>query len=163
MSDGFLQAMKATMPAELEDDDLMEDSEEEDDVPSDLDALDSDEEEGADAAEASEEEEDDDAEADDDAFSLAEGSDAEDLLPLDTEVPMGLIDYDGSDAGSESEGEDADEAWGGIASKQQDKGKRKRDEKESKKAQRKKLRSLPTFASYEDYAKMIEDGPEDNI
>lgn len=152
------------MPAELEDDDLMEDSEEEDDVPSDLDALDSDDEEEAeeDAAKASEED-DEDAEADDDAFSLAEGSDADDLLPLDAEVPMGLIDYDGSDAGSESEAEDADEAWGGIASKQQDKGKRKRDEKESKKAQRKKLRSLPTFASYEDYAKMIEDGPEDNI
>ncbi|KAH9895791.1 CBF/Mak21 family-domain-containing protein [Cubamyces lactineus] len=158
------KAMKATMPAELEDDDLMEDSEEEDDVPSDLDALDSDDEEEAeeDAAKASEED-DEDAEADDDAFSLAEGSDADDLLPLDAEVPMGLIDYDGSDAGSESEAEDADEAWGGIASKQQDKGKRKRDEKESKKAQRKKLRSLPTFASYEDYAKMIEDGPEDNI
>ena len=28
---------------------------------------------------------------------------------------------------------------------------------------KKKLRSLPTFASYEDYARMIEDGPEENI
>lgn len=39
--------------------------------------------------------------------------------------------------------------------------KRKRDEE--KDGNRKKLRALPTFASYEDYAKMIEDGPEDNV
>ena len=44
--------------------------------------------------------------------------------------------------------------------------KRKREDgegKNSSKDRRKKLRSLPTFASYEDYAKLIEDGPEDNI
>jgi len=34
------------------------------------------------------------------------------------------------------------------------------DERKSKK---KRLRDLPTFASYEDYARMIEDGPEENI
>ncbi|KAI0631606.1 CBF/Mak21 family-domain-containing protein [Trametes polyzona] len=158
------KAMKATMPADLEDDDLMEDSDESDDVPSDLDDLESDAEgednEVESAAAQDDEEDEDEAEGDDDAFSLVEGSDAEDLLPLDAEVPMGLIDYDGSDA-SEGEG-DEDEAWGGISSsKEQQKGKRKRGE--DKKAQRKKLRSLPTFASYEDYAKMIEDGPEDNI
>ncbi|KAI0665484.1 CBF/Mak21 family-domain-containing protein [Trametes maxima] len=155
------KAMKATMPADLEDDDLMEDSDESDDVPSDLDALDSDNGDAEEDNAASQKDEDEDA--DDDAFSLVEGSDAEDLLPLDAEVPMGLIEYDGSDAGSEVEVEDEDEAWGGISSAPQDKaGKRKRAE-EDKKAQRKKLRSLPTFASYEDYAKMIEDGPEDNI
>ena len=92
-------------------------------------------------------------------FSLAKGSDAEDLLPLDAEVPMGLIEYEGSESESEAEAEE----WGGISPESPKKGgKRKRDE-EQKKAQRKKLRSLPTFASYEDYAKLIEDGPEDNI
>ncbi|KAI0776852.1 CBF/Mak21 family-domain-containing protein [Trametes elegans] len=163
------KAMKATMPAELEDDDLMEDSDESDDVPSDLDALDSDADE-AEAAAAPDDDDDeatgsdrDEEDADDDAFSLVEGSDAEDLLSLDTEVPMGLIDYDGSD----EEGADEGDAWGGIAQERETKGKRKRGEEGAgaggRKAQRKKLRALPTFASYDDYAKMIEDGPEDNI
>ncbi|OSD00338.1 CBF-domain-containing protein [Trametes coccinea BRFM310] len=164
------KAMKATMPAELEDDDLMNDSDdsddESDDVPSDLDALESDEEiEAAKSKAKGDAEADSDAgEDDDDAFSLVEGSDAEDLLPLDAEVPMGLIEYDGSDAGSDAEGGDDGEGWGGISSeKKPQKGKRKRDEEGGRRAQRKKLRALPTFASYEDYAKLIEDGPEDNI
>lgn len=151
------------MPADLEDDDLMQDSDEDDDesdeVPSDLDA-ESDEEVEADDDDAAEAESDEEAdEADDDALSLVEDSDAEDLLPLDTEVPMGLIEFDGP------EDEDADEGeeWGGIsATAEQPNGKRKRDDG-GRRAQRKKLRALPTFASYEDYAKMIEDGPEDNI
>jgi len=47
----------------------------------------------------------------------------------------------------------------GIGEKQ---GERKREE-EGGKAHRKKLRSLPTFASYEDYARTIEDVPEDDL
>ncbi|KAI0808101.1 CBF/Mak21 family-domain-containing protein [Fomes fomentarius] len=160
------KVMKATMPSELQDDDLMEGSDEEDDVPSDLDDL-SDDEEGSNSGDKEDEDEAEpsDNDEDGDAFSLAEGSDAEDLLPLDADVPMGLIDYDGSDADSDSDAEE----WGGISSEPQpkngkDKGKRKRDEEGGgRKAQRKKLRALPTFASYEDYAKLIEDGPEDNI
>ncbi|OJT07307.1 Ribosome biogenesis protein MAK21 [Trametes pubescens] len=157
------KAMKATMPADLEDDDLMQDSDEDDDesdeVPSDLD-VESDEEVEADDDDAAEAESDEEAdEADDDALSLVEDSDAEDLLPLDTEVPMGLIEFDGP----EGEGTDEGEEWGGIsATAEQPNGKRKRDDG-GRRAQRKKLRALPTFASYEDYAKMIEDGPEDNI
>ena len=159
--------MKATMPSELQDDDLMVDSDESDDVPSGLDDVSSADDE-SDDEEASEDEpsdvgRDDEDDGDEDAFSLVEGSDAEDLLSLDADVPMGLIEYDGSDAG-ESEGEagNQNEEWGGIASGPEKKGKRKREE-DGKKAQRKKLRSLPTFASYEDYAKLIEDGPEDNL
>ena len=34
---------------------------------------------------------------------------------------------------------------------------------EDVRTRKKKLRALPTFASYEDYARMIEDGPEENI
>ncbi|KAI0819759.1 CBF/Mak21 family-domain-containing protein [Trametes gibbosa] len=159
------KAMKATMPGDLEDDDLMQDSDDSDEVPSDLEALDKSDEEGESVNhfeekvdDDHEEDEDEDEEADDDTFSLVEGSDAEDLFSLDTEVPTGLVEFDGSDA----EPEEGDEAWGGISSTAQQKGKRKRDE-DSKRSQRKKLRALPTFASYEDYAKMIEDGPEDNI
>ena len=39
---------------------------------------------------------------------------------------------------------------------------RKRGDDDAK-SRKKKLRSLPTFASYEDYAKLIDDEPEDNI
>ncbi|KAI0256819.1 CBF/Mak21 family-domain-containing protein [Lactifluus subvellereus] len=46
-----------------------------------------------------------------------------------------------------------------------DSKKRKRDEyrKEDVRTRRKKLRSLPAFASYEDYARIIEDEPEENL
>ena len=165
------------MPAELQDDEIMDDSgdEDEDEIPSGLDDDDesavggsSREADSVDADEASSgassrEDEDEDLEerdgdedaAEDDAFSLAEASDAEDLIPLDAEMPMGLIEYDGSDVS------DLQDEWGGIDADQPAK-KRKRPEADAKKS-KKKLRSLPTFASYEDYARMIEDGPEDNL
>jgi ribosome biogenesis protein MAK21 len=41
--------------------------------------------------------------------------------------------------------------------------KRKGRGDEDERSRKKKLRALPTFASYEDYARMIEDGPEENI
>lgn len=150
--------MKATMPSEVQDDDLMDDDS--DEVPSGLDeSSGSDEDEDGQDGEQNENDEDEDGEE----LGFAEDSDAEDLLPLDAEVPMGLMDFDGlgSDGG---EGEDEEE-WAGISSgpKEKQKGKRKRDEEDGKKSRRKKLRALPTFASYEDYAKLIEDGPEDNI
>lgn len=88
-------------------------------------------------------------------MSLAEGSDEEDLVGLDDDVSTGLIDFE---AGSAAEEE---EEWGGIG---EDVKKRKREpEKKMSGKGRKKLRSLPTFATYEDYAKMIEDGPEDDV
>ena len=147
------------MPAELEDDGLMDDSDESDDVPSDLEDISGDEAEDVD--DDAEPEDQDEQVDEDDAFSLAEGSDAEDLLPLDTDVPAGLVEWDGPDASAD---ESEEEEWGGVSASKEKKGKRKRDEgKDARKAQRKKLRALPTFASYEDYAKLIEDRPEDNI
>ncbi|KAK0466300.1 CBF/Mak21 family-domain-containing protein [Desarmillaria tabescens] len=127
------KAMKASMPKAEGDDDLMEDS--------DIDEDDLPSDFDAD--------EDDDDEPDDDGLSLAEGSDNDDLISLDGDMPEGLIEYDGS--GEEEE-------WGGI-----DSGNGKRKRTEETKEKRKKFKSLPTFASYEDYAKMIEDGPEDDI
>ncbi|KAJ7349048.1 CBF/Mak21 family-domain-containing protein [Mycena albidolilacea] len=133
--DEIWKAMQASMPqAGGDDEDLMEES---DELPSDLD-------EGDDASDD-----------DDDALSLVEASDNEDLVSLDANFP-GLIDYDGSD--EEAGGEDEEE-WGGITQG----GDKKRKREDSSNQKRKKLRSLPTFASYEDYAKMIEDGPEDDI
>lgn len=130
--------MKATIPkAAGEDDDLMEAS---DDLPSDLD-------EDMDSEES--------AAGDDGTLDLVEGSDNEDLVSLDGDIPEGLLDYEGSQSSD-------DEEWSGIDTGEDKKGtKRKRDD--TSRERRKKLRSLPTFASYEDYAKLIEDGPEDDI
>jgi ribosome biogenesis protein MAK21 len=44
-----------------------------------------------------------------------------------------------------------------------EKRKRKGPGHEDERIRKKKLRALPTFASYEDYARMIEDGPEEDI
>jgi ribosome biogenesis protein MAK21 len=136
----YPQIMKATMPkASGDDDDLMEDS---DDLPSDFD-----EDMDGDEDSASEDH-------DDDALALVEGSDNEDLVSLDGDIPEGLLEYEGSESSDHE-----DEEWGGI-----DVGKgKKRKRVDTGRERRKKLRSLPTFASYEDYAKMIEGEPEDDI
>ncbi len=117
-----------------------------------------------DVDEDEEENENDSDDDDDDGLSLVEGSDNEDLISLGGELPEGLIAYDGSDADDDDDvvnDAGTDGVWGGISKPAASGTKRKRDETKSEK--RKKLRSLPTFASYEDYAKMIEDGPEDYI
>ncbi|KAF5348324.1 hypothetical protein D9756_010452 [Leucocoprinus leucothites] len=168
------KAMKATMPKEGDDEDLVSDSELDDEegeagLPSDFSAaMASDNEDlvfnesEAETSAASDDEEHDkqDDDDDDDALSLVEGSDNEDLIPLN-DLPDGLIAYDGSSSEGEGEGE-----WGGITTSDKNK-KRKRgagEEKDSTDSKRKKSkRSLPTFANYEDYAKMIEEGPEDDI
>ena len=158
--------MKASMPrAEADDDALLMGSDIDEDEDLLLDFDDDDNEDGqvdfSDGDDADDGEK-DDSDADD-VLSLVEGSDNEDLISLDGDVPDGLIEYDGSDASNEEAHHiavDEDEAWGGIGGGSLSK-KRKRDEMSGVK--RKKLRSLPTFASYEDYAKMIEDGPEDDI
>ncbi|KAJ7677224.1 CBF/Mak21 family-domain-containing protein [Mycena rosella] len=136
--DEVWKAMQASMPGAAGDEDLMEESD--DELPSDLD-----EDDGSEI-------EDDD----DDALSLVEGSDNEDLVPLDGDFPSGLIEYDGSDGEA---GGAEEEEWGGIS----EGGDKKRKREDSSNQRRKKLRSLPTFASYEDYAKLIENGPEDDI
>lgn len=87
-----------------------------------------------------------DEDEEDDAFELAEASDNDDLLSLDADAPEGLIE--------------AKSEWGGIETGEAGEKRKRRDEW---KERRKKLRSLPTFASYDEYAKMIEDGPEDDI
>ena len=81
----------------------------------------------------------------DDEFSDAEASD-----------DLELIDYDTPDSIAED--------WTGIEGSfdvaADNKRKRGND---GAPYRRKKRRSLPTFASYEEYARMIEDGPEDYL
>lgn len=132
----------------MENEDLLED--EDDAVPSGLDISDGDEQK-----ESNHEDE-------DDGFSLAEGSDDEDLVPLSGDEPDGLVEWDGS--ASEEESEEQNEEWGGIGGGGDSAGNKKRKrEATAASGKSKKLRSLPMFASYDDYAKMIEDGPEDDI
>ncbi|KAJ7016461.1 hypothetical protein C8F04DRAFT_1281345 [Mycena alexandri] len=66
----------------------------------------------------------------------------EDLVPLDADFP-GLIEYEGSDGEGQGGGDGEEEELGGIS--QGGDKKRKRED------------------SYEDYAKMIDDAPEDDI
>ncbi|KAF9495517.1 CBF-domain-containing protein [Pleurotus eryngii] len=139
------KAMKASMPNVAGDEDEgLDDSDIDGPLDLDSDINDSDSESNVLGGE--------DSDADD--LDLVEDSDADDLIPLD-EVPDGLIEYDGSDSGGEDE-EGQEDEWGGVSAK-------KRKRTDDKQSRRKKLKSLPTFASYEDYAKLIEDGPEDDI
>ncbi|KIM44363.1 hypothetical protein M413DRAFT_25783 [Hebeloma cylindrosporum] len=164
--DEVWQVMKASMPrAEGDDDDLLMGSDVDEDEDEDL-GLDLDEDDDDEVDLSDDDSNENDTSDADDALSLIEGSDNEDLISLDGDLPDGLIEYDGSDASDEDVGGIVveEEEWGGIGggSSNTDKNKkRKREETSGEK--RKKLRSLPTFASYEDYAKMIEDGPEDVI
>ncbi|TCD69479.1 hypothetical protein EIP91_007605 [Steccherinum ochraceum] len=161
------KAMKATMPTELQDNDAVDDMDDSDDLPSGLEDDDDDDLESvgeADEEKATSDDDEDDEEVDgEDTFSMAEDSDAEDLIPLD-EMPDGLVDYDGPISDDEDGGvPPEEEEWTGFGDSGPAAKKRKRGEEEGKNEKRKKKKSLPTFASYEDYARLIEEGPEDVI
>jgi ribosome biogenesis protein MAK21 len=155
--------MKSTMPkAEGDNDLLLDDSEDggfdlddSEDGEANLDDVGSDAASVSEAPESDAEPMSDMGDDEDGDLELAEGSDAEDLLDLDADVPVGLIEFDGSDAQSD------EEEWSGVASAPSA-NKRKRGV-DDRRENRKKLRALPTFASAEDYAKLIDEGPEDNI
>ena len=154
------------MPKELEI------SDDEDSIPSGLDEDEDDEslaglQDPEDSADDGEEPSEFDDDEDDDKLSLVESSDAEDLIPFDEAEAQafkdGLIDWsdnEGASSGDEGEGEE----WAGFGGGSPALcGKRKRNGGKEEPRKRKKSRSLPTFASYEDYAKLIEEGPEDDI
>lgn len=144
------------MPKELdisEDGDSIPSGLDEDDEGDSLVGLEDSEGSGDDAEGPSDVEEEDDDES---KFSLVESSDAEDLIPLDETEEMILEDglIDGPDEGEE---------WTGFASGSPALGEKRKRNGGREQKKRKKARSLPTFASYEDYAKLIEEGPEDDI
>ncbi|KAH7098243.1 CBF-domain-containing protein [Auriculariales sp. MPI-PUGE-AT-0066] len=80
--------------------------------------------------------------------------DGEDVMDDDDLVD--LADFMGEDGGQ-------DEEWGGIGSADSNSKKRKRSSADEPSKRKKRLRDLPTFATYEDYQRMIEEAPEDNI
>lgn len=77
----------------------------------------------------------------------------DDLIGSDGENPTGLIEYF-SEGSKGSDGE-----WQGVDSTQKAHKRAREDDGKRKK----KRQKLATFASYEDYAEMIEDGKEDDI
>ncbi|KAH9952381.1 CBF/Mak21 family-domain-containing protein [Russula dissimulans] len=150
------KAMKASLPrADDDDDDDDDDSAVEDSIcssrpdenaPSDAEGdhlRPSDSERGSDV----------DWEFGDVGFSFAEASDADDLVNLDAEIPVDVTMKEQAGSGAQ-----LSPAFG-IGKKR----KRQGSEKEDVRTGKMKLRALPTFASYEDYARMIEDGSDENM
>ena len=131
----FGQVMKATLPSADEDADLMDDDEMESDP---------DDDEQHSSRLGSKE---------DDETDLAEGSDDEDLISQD-----GLIEYDGLSVSDE----DREDEWAGVGDGDGGKKRKRMEDTDSRRSARKKLKSLPAFASYEDYAAMIEADGEDS-
>jgi ribosome biogenesis protein MAK21 len=92
----------------------------------------------------------------DDQFDLAD-EDEDDLIESDADAPDGLLHFSSEDA--------SEEEWGGINSTVL--GKRKatdhKGDKRGHSKKKRKLKDLPLFASMEDYQKLIDAEPEDNI
>jgi ribosome biogenesis protein MAK21 len=166
-----VQAMKASMPkAEGDDND---DDEDDDDsrVESSIHDSDPDEHVSSDTEEEDQEELSSDAEDDDgvdwefDGVGMSSSTDAEDAD--DSVIPISFDSWYKHDlqrvneqvgSATKEEKEPPPALSGGKKRKLGGSG--NGDERRSRK---KKLRALPTFASYEEYARMIEDGPEENI
>ena len=129
------QVMKATLPSADEDADLLDDDEMESDP-------DDDEQDSSRLGSK-----------EDDETDLAEGSDDEDLISQD-----GLIEYDGPSVSDE----DREDEWAGVDDAEFGKKRKRMDDTDSRRSARKKLKSLPAFASYEDYAAMIEADGDDS-
>jgi len=93
-----------------------------------------------------------DGEFNDNWFSSSEASETVDLVHIDAEVPVDLTKRRQADSAME------ESPVSGGDKKRKRNGSGKEDV-----MIRKKLRAFPTFASYEDFAQMIEDEPEENL
>jgi len=86
----------------------------------------------------------------------------DDLVGSDVDAPDGLLRL-GSDG--EVQEEEVEEGWGGIgADAVATRKKRKaKDQPDSDRRKKRRLRDLPTFASAEQYAKLIDGADEENL
>ena len=91
--------------------------------------------------------------------------DEDDLVSdLDRDGPTGLIEYPSGSSDTEDEQESvALGEWQGFRSEQKAPKRRRETKASDGKKKRRKLGTLPTFASYEDYAAMIEGSREEDI
>jgi ribosome biogenesis protein MAK21 len=78
--------------------------------------------------------------------------------------PIGLIEYAYDASGSEKEQEgESDGEWQGFDSEPKPKKRGRETDADEGKKKRRKLKALPTFASYEDYAAMIENSKDEDV
>ncbi|EXJ74969.1 uncharacterized protein A1O5_01665 [Cladophialophora psammophila CBS 110553] len=166
--DEIWKAMMQSAP-DLEADEFEDD----DDVDLDLADLESDEGEGDDDEDLSgleneDEPEDDDNEGVDIDPAFFDDDDDEDLMDMDVAVDD-EGDEDDDDGSADFAGFDSDADAPpprAPAAKKTKKGKQQEevavDSNKAKKARSKKLKNLPTFASVEDYAKMLEDDEDED-
>jgi ribosome biogenesis protein MAK21 len=122
-----------------------------DSIPSGLDEISDDDSDNASESEDSEEDQGSNAEADNDNESVEGGNMSDDLGDSDSQLefaedPDDLIELSGGEVSSDEEAL---------------RGKRKKSSVAENK--REKRRKLPTFASAEDYAKMIDETPADDL
>ncbi|KAG8696348.1 hypothetical protein FRC09_008568 [Ceratobasidium sp. 395] len=146
--DEVWKAMQSSMP------EFQQIGDDSDSLPSGLDDM-SDDLDSAEASDSSSEENASDATGSDDE-SVAGSGILDDLGDSDDD-PVDFAE-DEDDLTELSEGQES------SSDGEPSHGKRKKsDVGESKREKRRKLRQLPTFASAEEYAKMIDDAPEDDI
>lgn len=152
--------MQETMPGPKADLDLMEDSEDSDSIPSGLDDMsDSNAEEDVSGVEEDASE----------AVSASDDADEPDAVENDEDSSDAVDFAEDEDDLIDSDADELDDQLIPSAFEPEDSeavtGKRKPSEEDTQKGGRKKrkLGALPTFASYEDYAKLIEGAPEEDL
>jgi len=131
------------------------DSDESESLPEDLDG-DSDGESSPMAKNSNQEDE-----SDEDGWGTGFEEDEDDLVGSDVDAPDGLLRLDSGGEAQEAE----EEEWGGIgADATVTRKKRKaKDQPGGSRGKRRRLRDLPTFASAEQYARLIDDVDEENL
>ncbi|KAG9032597.1 hypothetical protein FRB95_001183 [Tulasnella sp. JGI-2019a] len=81
--------------------------------------------------------------------------DDEDVVPLEFSDMDGVQDGDGGSSGTD------DDAWEGVSGVKRKKGKDEKGKDDAGSKKKKRKVALPTFASYDDYAKMIDEAGEE--
>ncbi len=88
--------------------------------------------------------------------------DDDDLVGSEVDAPDGLLPLDYDEA---QEVEEEEEEWGGIGASPVATGKKRKakDQPNGDRRKKRRLRDLPTFASAEEYAKLIDGADEENL
>ena len=173
----IIKAMKQTMPGPHADLDLMEDDDDTDSIPNGLDDLDDEDEDvpgsqigASDESSDVEDEAGSEEASDPDEVEHVEedegGSEEENLVESDVDLIV-LSDVEFLDTGDDETGVGREASPSAFEPEDSEtvSGVRRPHPEDTHKGGRKrrKVGTLPTFASYEDYAKLIEEGPEDDI
>jgi len=98
-----------------------------------------------------------------DEGSLGSGfeEDDDDIVGSGTDAPDGLLRL----SSDEAQEDESEEEWGGIGGNvvATDKKRKAKDQPDGVRRKKRRLRDLPTFASVEQYAKLIDEADEENL